>query len=568
DGSDQDPFNTGDPRKDRWAVVEGIDILRHLSESFWPELVQCEGSLEVISSSFISPGDINHTGYRYRQGMIKTRTELMPLEEPEILEEVRTGGCISLINGTMMARYSHFEFITVRAEASTVEMVGSSIVGDREMVTLYQSDGRIEDTRFTMEFDEWDHWSEYLDLEYPRWWGLEVWQSEPVEVVDCTFENTPLGIDLTHSTATVRGCTFVNCSQLGLWDHNTTGLGGWERVGGDNDFDNCEGHRYFQSHNGHTEFIHDDRPSFPLLNDTDPWGRMRGPDGDWEPDFTIFNERYTEAFMYVPTFSVDDEGNEFDIDTVILDVKTDWGREWEEVDTSESVFTLAFTGVVNVPPPVMPNELPDQLMGIEPWYNFYPNGTGIVEGWVTIFMGEMLIRDGYRLAEDLNLSIIVDDQVVGVEPVPFVRTDGGWYDYYHYAWSNLTLAPGLNQVEYILTGRALGSETVEELDRLDWTFFRFDGNTTVDQLLAAPDLEHPHILLDPGITVDIPVNQFSSTPGNNTTKGFYAHLGENATANVKGPITEEGPRELIIYGVGNGSLNMWNMDVDGLRMFI
>ena len=566
DGSDQDPFNTGDPRKDRWAVVEGIDILGHLSESFWPELVRCEGSLEVISSSFVSPGDINHTGYSYRQGMIKTRTELMPWEEPEILEEVRTGGCISLINGTMMARYSHFEFITVRAENSTVEIIGSSVVGDREMVTLYQSDGRIEDTRFTMEFDEWDSWSRHYTVEYPRWWGLEVWQSGPVEVVDCTFTNTPLGIDLTHSTATVQGCAFVNCSQLGLWDHNTTGLGGWERVGGDNDFDNCEGHRYFQSHDGHTEFIHDDRPSFPLLNDTDPWGRMRGPEGDWEPAFTVFNVGYSEALMYVPTFSVDDEGNEYDIDTVILDVKTDRGREWEEVDTSESDFTLTFTGVVNMPPPVMPDELPDHLFYLDPWYEFYPNGTGMVEGWVIVYMGNLLIRDGYQLADDLEITIFLDDQVIGVEPVPFVR-DNGWYKYWHYTRSNLSLAPGLNQVTYLLTGRPLGGQTVEELDRLDQTFFRFDGNTTVDQLLAAPDLEHPRILLDPGVTVDIPVDRFSSTYSNHTAKGFSVYLGTNATANVKGPITGEGPQELTIYAVGNGSLNVWNMDVENLTMF-
>jgi hypothetical protein len=197
-----------------------------------------------------------------------------------------------------------------------------------------------------------------------------------MKITDCTFQDTPLGLDLTHAVASVDGCTFVNCSFMGIWDHNSTGLEDWEALNGTCDFSKARGMWYYRSHNGRATLTSPTTPEDwqDMSSDWNTDGYIEGVDAGrtcYCEDFWVFR---AWARMYVPTFSVNNRGVAEPISEVYVRLVSNWGGgTLATLDTSLSQFVIELPGNGTASPPPTPTRT---YLRIE---EEQLNGTGVLD---------------------------------------------------------------------------------------------------------------------------------------------------------------------------------------------
>ena len=563
DGGDDlpiEPLSTGDPVEDLWGVVNGESFLDVLEDEHWPDLIDCAGVLEVMSTRLAAPGDINRSSRYQDDGMIKLDMETE--RGPKIIDNLKVGGDIDLNGGEGSFIYSDLYFITIKAIDSTIEMREVLVMADREAATLYECSGSITATTFMMEYDPWDHVERYWFLDYPRWYALAIWgrnDGGPVEVTYCEFINPPLGIDMTHANVVMEGCVFNNTTQLAIWNHDTNGLGGWEGINATCDLSAAVGHRYFESHDGLVTFSGYGQPGNPSVDDFYNRGRVFGPSWRWDPGVEVIDVHPTEAELYVPTYSVDRNSNEYPMAEAEVEVETrSSGQATTIIDTSLSDFQVEFKAPGSGPTPGEPLFQYDYLMGISDWRGLVPNGTDAIDLTITIYLWVMMTDDGHPLVSDMELEFILDGETISLHEVPFVL-DGDPYRNVNVS-ETLPSPPGLHVVDVVLRGVVNGSEGHGVLSEVNYSFFRADGIVDLEPLMDYDDRYYTKVLVDPGVSLDLSLADLSTFEYGFSFLWATVHLGEGSRVSISGPVKGDGLTEVSVNADGPGHITLQDIE--------
>jgi hypothetical protein len=555
--------SSGHPLDDLWGVRNADHFLDTLSYQYWPDLIEVEGRLEVVSSRVSGPNDIKRTNNDRIEGLFK-----LDMEDDwgaKVFRNLGVGGDISVDRGDVVFDRAELDFVTVKALEASVDMVQVTIVGNRELVTMFESSGDILDSTFIMEYDEWNLPPRYWDLDYPHSYGLAVWgrlDTESVLVSRCTFVDTPLGMDLTHANVVVEGCVFQNTSKLAVWNHNTTGMGSWVDINATCDLSEAVGHRYLETHDGHITFTGAGLGGNYSEFDFYEWGSIKGPSWRWRPPVDLIEVEWDEAFLYVPTYSVNSYGTEYPLSEVEVEVETRYaGREVITIDTSGSEFLLEFEAVGNGSPPDEPVVFDDYLIDVNSMMGLLPNGTDTMDVTISVFLWRMMTEYRYPLVSDLELEFLVDGKTHSVHSIPFEIGEEDYPD--AVVPETVPAHPGLHVVDVVLRGVVHGMDDPEVISSVNYTFFRADGNVSTDELKDYDDKLYTQVIVDPGVSLDLHVLDLVETIGDYSIVGAVFYLGEGSRVNLTGPIPEDVQAGLEVLAFGNGTLALRDIEAFG-----
>ena len=158
------------------------------------------------------------------------------------------------------------------------------------------------------------------------------------------FLFSELALDLTWANVELSGCDFDRTRRLAIWDHESTGLGGWYEVSADNMFINCEGHLYLRTHGAVLDFTGPgmDGPFFGRSSSYSTpmyWG---------DPELPMFDDLdhlSSSCRLVMPTEVTDADGTWTAIPNMTMWLGNDWGGQVEvTVDTSETRTQVMFPG--------------------------------------------------------------------------------------------------------------------------------------------------------------------------------------------------------------------------------
>ncbi len=353
DGGKGLPFEnrwSGHAVEDGWRLVECEPLMdvEVLNEP-WGPLLSVSGDLVLERSSVVSS-----------QGLPRTSNALsVPWQDPssspgydKLLQgdvgnnvwHTTISGGIELFGARLDVTDSTIEYVPVWGVGGTIQIIGSHIIGDHDLVALNGSVGSVMDTVF-----ESVEPSEGLPFrrENDRFlWALSLEGSmgnSPFEVRRCDFIFSELALDLTNANVELSQCDFDRTRRLAIWDHGSTGLDGWDEVFADNSFIKCEGYLYLRTHGAVMEF------DGPGMDDPFLQGHGHSPPRYWgDPELPMFefSRHISNSRIFVmPTEVTDANGTWAAIPNVTMRLWEAWGGRVEvTVDTSETWAQVVFPG--------------------------------------------------------------------------------------------------------------------------------------------------------------------------------------------------------------------------------
>jgi hypothetical protein len=579
-------FPTGNLVDDGWWT-DGFDTMETWLDKFDLDyLISTEGDITLVGADLTAPNAWWDDGRNVGEAA-KTRLSSGPQGYNTIslikASDVRVWG------GSVHVEDCVLDNVTLDASYSEVVIDGSRFVADREMVTLFHCWGEMTDSTFGFANwidpdDAWDY------MENPDLWAVSIWGlpndlrepalTEPFLVSGCEFRHSLIGLDLAHTLLNLEDCLFDNITWIGLWAHDSAGLGTWEEVSASNRFHDCHQTRFLETHDYTITFHHDDRPSRDSPSYPNNHAYVIDEDGGWMPTFDNIWPWSTTAEMYMPTTYVNTTGEVFRPEWVEVRLTVGWaGTAVERVPTDATERIVDFTGR---------NE--DGTYDGEDerirWPSIYPgniwsNSTGEVE--LDIYVQTFRGSTYYTLVpvRDLELELRMDGALLSTIDLEKGAVPDRWGDLQ--INTTLDVPRDLHNFNFTLTG--VLNETSERtcLNGWDFSIARGDPNTTHEDLLGWLDEEFPALLMDPGTEYALTTEEI---PDGDPYDYYYwkIMLGEGSTFTFSGPpldgfegmyIRADGPGGLVLndlelqyisFGLENGWARISNVSSEYFDM--
>ena len=261
-----DAFTTGHPIKDGWLVSRFMDLpyiqrsainwghWRGIERS-WQPLIESRGDVTIDGSHLIAPSGMGHkaSGDIHKEAV-----------NPDLalrFDQVGAhGGHLKMEEGALTITSSTLTNMPVTGFNISVWAEGTTFQGDHDLVSLHRPSGTIRDCTFVTDRLAPDN--PFNENSYRFLWALGVEKPSekgPLEILDNTFLNNHMAIDLSRANVEVRGNTFTHIAGLVLWDHMSTGIGGWNAFLASNTVEDLGRNAYFHTTVTEIEFIHPER---------------------------------------------------------------------------------------------------------------------------------------------------------------------------------------------------------------------------------------------------------------------------------------------------------------------
>jgi hypothetical protein len=427
-------------------------------------------------------------------------------------QSIPGGGNVRAWTGSILIQDCTLDNVTVEATHSMVVIERSEIVADHEQVTLYRCWGSLVDCKFRSAFGPLSYRRALEYPELPHLWSVSLWgypdnfwgpdPTEPFQVTRCEFRDSIMGLDLAMTRVTLDDCTFINISQMALWDHETRGLGTREEITATNDFIECNDTIYFQTHDCNIEFYHRDRSFEDWPDYINTYGRVIGVDEGEVPDHDLIWTWTADADIYMPTTIVDGEGNVSRPQVITIGFEVDWaGTALENISTNRSSHLVDFTGRDDNGGNGGKGDENETI-----WPSLYPQDlTSTGPGSVLI---DMVVSTSYWRSwsipppvRNLAVTVRMDGNLVTVLDIKEDMNPYGWNEVYLNATLDLPLG-------HHMVNLSLSAELNETGDRVyvnGWnlSMMRADNTTPVGDLVNGLEVYYNALFLDPGTEITI-----------------------------------------------------------------
>jgi hypothetical protein len=406
-------FPTRNPVLDGWEmrgfndlgwIMESYDNGSHSSrglEELWKGLIEADGEVTLVRSYVNAPDDLPRRG-------AKERVKESLVEDPayDILGTATRGGHIYVNGSILTIRDSEIVNVPILCNGTYVDAEDSLIVGEGDLFTMNTSRGTLENLEFLMR--EPADGLPFRDMDMRPVWGLGIegtqhaLESSWTEVLNCTFTDCQLALDLSHATAKLAGCEFVDTKQLTIWDHRSHLFNfkgevykDWNEIEAENSFSSGGGDLYLKTMSVHVFF---EDPSHGDLNLSVK--EVNGPFDNLPlyspPYWHLLSWEDNRAVVITPGLLIDSDGLSYEQETVWLTVEI--SRSWPfdtlypEFNVTDASFTVDLSKDYPHPNPRSPIELSYLDKG---WYNE-------IGEFEVFFDVEPNLRPEY------NLTIVVD----------------------------------------------------------------------------------------------------------------------------------------------------------------
>lgn len=496
-----DSFMTGDLQEDGWSMgyfEPFADYVRGNYDEYITSLITSKGEVRLIDSRISSP-----TGIGWINGDYKPHLSTSVEANRTSMEIAASMGDILMWSGSLTILDSEISFVPVRGTECTVEIDGTTFVGNNAMVTLSGCEGSITRSSFTSERG--------LELKTLRFSDEITWQvaiegvqsPEDFVIEDCTFsgygmeEGDGYGLHLTDANIRPLGCAFDDL-ELAFWYHEGDPGLDWDAVAGSNSFgDNCA-YWYIDTRVTRLEFEWRDMPS--RTHRDGYWELITYKDGPQVP-FDVYIYRFTTfAFIFAPVLLTGPDLGVVQVDNVTFwmdpyrangryvsfDPHEEVDTFWFEKDEDPYIETYAFYGL-------------DHDRGY---------GVGRVHQEASILILNTTFRDPmvdlYRDGEFMGrLDVKVSEPIYG-----------GLYVFVNIS-HDMAIPPGLHQITLSLTAVIVGTQTRVLVGTLNMTFFRIDEAREDLDTSELISVDRVTILIDPdveqeGVELKLPLTDRSS----------------------------------------------------------
>ncbi len=454
----------------------------------WRGLVEADGDVTIRGSQVLAPGNLSRKANREFH-----KEEVDPEEALSVTQIACHGGHISVDGAKLEVTDSRIEYVPILSNRSTVQLAGASVLADGDAVSLVEPQGSIVDSTIVAKPPRHGVPFEGHDDRYLWAIAVEGASSEgPLEVRDTVFEGFEMGVDLSHALVDLEGCEFRSIEQMALWDHASSGLGGWEEIRSRNAFVGCANNKYLRTDLTVIEFTHDEIPEdeieiwsgSPLRFGLDLYVPIQGS--------LEFFSGNTARFM-VPRVLVTL------YDRVQESEELSWSLTWEgarEVitwDPGEESLQFNLSELFDdTPEPWGSVRAPMTVDAVHPLDDVGPRSFSFD---IDIYASDLNALD-VRL--DIELDGVLDHTVDLDEAIALGKR-------YIEVTYNRTYSPGEHALDLIVRGRPITeegdySEVVEEIDNLSQSFVLLAED---DDIEPWPSLGVDYVLMERGAEIDL-----------------------------------------------------------------
>jgi hypothetical protein len=322
-----DSFPTGIATEDGWEEHGfGPAIRGSYGTNGLQPLVASSGEVRVRGSAVLAPGGIP----RWSSINMPSTPSDIELERDRAMLERSQGADIDIGGLGLDVVNSSVEQVPIAAHHTSVDVSGSKFVGSADMMTLDACTGSVEGSRFiTVPAGEGTSDEESLGRHRDFDWTVACQKgTAPQRMVfrDDTFIGSDVALDLDGSNAEVHGCAFDSVKGICVWDHQTTGLDGWEALRGNNTFSRCAGDLYLRSHDCALVFTGPDKP--PGDHGGNGGGYLGLAERAVLPSMQYVFADEDDGVLYLPTTLVDGGGAVHTFDNVTVVLGADW-TNWQ-----------------------------------------------------------------------------------------------------------------------------------------------------------------------------------------------------------------------------------------------
>jgi len=560
----RDSFPTNRMDEDGWGLNYVTNLYTQMNSSRWADLIVTGGRLEVRDSIIGSPA-LPRTWRTNEDWNLKT--PMMSMGRPWNLAKLAEGGDITVGGGSILIDGSAIYNVTVRALGSTVEVLDSRLVADRETLTMFECDGRLVGSSFRSAYGIESDYNRYFELDEPLLWAASLWGQRspaPFGIVDCSFQDSVIGVDLAHASANISGCRFVNCSSIAVWDHDSTGLGDWGPFNSSNDFVACKGMWFLRTHDCEVEFGGLNAPTNWQDGDIQSWGEVSATDGWCHPYASWCWVSRADVDLYMPTLLVNRSGEPSRPSWIELDLWTSWGgRRTERVMTDERVHTASFTGegITPAPSPSGFGEVRAPDLEME---TVEPVSTGVIRVKMPVIVYESYSQVVPAPVHDLQMDVYLGTEkvrTVDVEEEGAPREYGGFDVEF-----NMTLPVGTSHVNVSLTALPDDGTARVPLDSTDICVVRLCEPASWQGVYECLDASctSQYIMLDPGVGMAIDGGDLPPEP--TEAWGVPLLLCDGSDFTLR-DIARADLLYLYLLAYGDGDIFLENLDVPGVTLY-
>jgi hypothetical protein len=261
-----DAFPTGHPVTDGWLVSRFTDLpsIQRADSSWfsrdgfqrsWQPLIDSRGDVTIEGSFIQAPPGMG------RKAIGGIHKEIINPELARRFDQVGAhGGHLKMVEGALTITSSTLTNMPVTGLNTTVWAEGTTFQGDHDLVSLHRPSGTFRECTFITDPLAPDN--PFNENGYRFLWAIGVEKPSedgPFEILDNTFRNNEMCIDLSRASVKVRGNTFTHIAGLVLWDHMSTGVGDWNAFLASNTIEDLDNNAYFKSTVTDIEFIHPER---------------------------------------------------------------------------------------------------------------------------------------------------------------------------------------------------------------------------------------------------------------------------------------------------------------------
>ncbi|NOQ53736.1 MAG: hypothetical protein GQ558_03920 [Thermoplasmata archaeon] len=559
-----DRFPTGRAWEDGWRcdrfVPFFMSMVRELE--YWEALVEARGDIIIRESLLTAPDGLERWEHMYSS----SKYDLERYDDTDRMSgfswsRTSAGGHIEIVGARFVADTSTIMYVPIIVQDGEVDIRGSHLEGDGDLLAIDRSFGDIVGTEFVTR--AFVVKQPYRINDEPRVLGTSIRISfntskGPLTIEDCIIDGPYQALDLNRAWVELRGCDIDNVRWISIWDHDSEGLGTWAQISAANDVRDTGIYRYFKTHTAIFEMVGLGRPQegsvYGGFTGVIEWEGMH--DDRYNLNNRIISVDPFRIYILMPTFTVDHEDVELSVEEVMVHAWTNWGgAKYVPISTDLR------SGTIRMDP---------LLKGS---HNYWDEDTGYKfvqsygggPGRATIGMD---VDVPHNYTDEYWLVLYVDGEV---ETILHGRdaNDSRWSNYECAFNHTFSIPSGVHALGIELMGIAYGEqEPTQLLNDTRWYYRVSDAGSVVDALDFIQEGKGT-VMLDPGLELEL--ERYSPEPSLDdqyhielllSEGSSFIMLGEDVPSPNRVAIQASGPGDMTLYDIDVGSLSVTLADVD------
>ena len=423
---------------------------------------------------------------------------------------------ISATDGTISIQGSTLVNVPVSARDARLDFARSTFRSEEDALSFDACSGTIESSRI-----EYCGPSQPVESEFitRACWGLNIENNThlgPLRVLNCTFVDSVLGLDMAWALVEVENCTFRGVNGTAIWDHQSQGFGCWTGLVSSNRFEDCMGDLYLRT--TMVEFVTVggtvEQPSVQIVDSKGNLISALRPC----PRTDLVTSQKNSMYVLRPNLIVDAMGVERGQTSISIQFYV--GGEHLDYSTQDPGPLLNID--LNA---LMDEKLESLLMNPIDKMELDSIETGALPGNCTLFfsfpIGELYT---YKAETDFLLD---GEEIKRIDMLEEAGDDPGWSTIYN---CTIPLTAGLHELNVRVLGAYFINETTDgvvELSNRTYHVLLVDGGTPPAELREALEADRAIIVLAAGMAIDI---DGLTPPGQNTSDQHLFVIGPEGTS--------------------------------------